>query len=617
MPRARLDWRGCSVGELQRTLIPGRSPLPEFDQARRDLPALLRAPLARMALASTEPLLHALAPIPETTYSRYRHFTMHGGRGAYEAPYNLKRERLSAMVLHHLLGLEAFTDAIHDYLWSICEESTWVVPAHQGRSIDLYGAETGLDLADILYWLGDDIDVDVRQRVRMEVERRILDPYLRYHFDHRWARSHDNWNAVCNSMVASTFLLIEPEPARVAQALRTALDGLAVYLDHAFAADGSTGEGVNYWHYGMSKFVVLAELLYARSDGAVDLLASERVRRIAAYPASVQLSASSFASFSDSTEQVTFHPGIIARLSERTGERSLLNLLAVPREPQSGSLTSLLRYMLWGNGVTTAPPHIDDAVLADGGVVRLTGRASGEVSIVLMVKAGHNDENHNHNDVGSFIVHVGDESLLVDPGPGRYDRAYFSDNRYDSIFANSYGHSVPRVNEQLQGTGQEFTGTFMEMALDATPKRVTLDIGHAYPVDGLASAVRQFSLAGDGTVVQRIELCDTFRFKDTPGTVEDAFVTWRDVEIMGTTALIRGERHTLLLTMVEPAVLSARVERIPVDSLAGEPPRILHRISYTLPAAMEVTARFHMAIESDEHIRRRGRGGAASVTQHL
>ena len=54
---------------------------------------------------------------------------------------------------------------------------------------------------------------------------------------------------------------------------------------------------------------------------------------------------------------------------------------------------------------------VGDAYSPLGGVARLTSRTLQGIRVVLAIKAGHNDENHNQNDIGSFIVHVDGETL--------------------------------------------------------------------------------------------------------------------------------------------------------------------------------------------------------------
>lgn len=607
MSTSILDPFDVTVDELQRLLSPAEPHLPELARYRADPQQLVRTPQAQHVLGKTEPLMATIDQIPPTTYTLYRQFVRNGDRKRYEGPYFAKRTQMAALALRLFLGEAQHKDLLQDYLWDICEESNWVLPAHETRNIDLFSAETGFVLAEALALLGDALDGEVRMRVRREIEQRILEPYLYHGRLEGWYNGGNNWNGVCNSSIAATFLLLQPET--MAQGIRMALDSLRVFLDTAFEEDGSSTEGVAYWHYGLINFVAFAEMLRSRSQGHLDLLNSEQMRKIAAYPAKMHLSGSWFASFSDCDEQVHFNPGILARLAERTGEQSLLSLLAPPAEIGSDwRLTMMLRNLLWWDGRVPDAPTITDAHLPKGGTARLVAKRAGGAPVIFAIKAGHNGENHNQNDVGSFIVHVDGENLLTDPGRGLYSRFYFGPHRYENIFANSYGHSVPRIfsngTAQLQGVGQQFRGDLFDVGQlppDSTNgsglrKQVTVEFGGAYPVRELASAQRHVTLAADGDEAGTLWLEDTFRFSGEPQEVEEAFVTWMDVEANGSSATIRGERHSLRLTIEEPAGLHFEVEQLEEASNANNKEGILKRITFRLPAAAERVARVRMDV---------------------
>ncbi|HEX7587614.1 MAG TPA: hypothetical protein VF478_04800, partial [Anaerolineae bacterium] len=411
MPPSIADPFRLTAADIQRLILPVKSCLPELDAARRDLAALRARPQTSIILTQTHDLVESLGQMPVTTYTPYRLFSRNGDRQEYETPYFLKRSKLTAAALRLFLGQSEQKDTVQDYIWSICEETDWVLPAHENGIIDLFSAETGFMLAETLYVLGKTLDAEVRTRVRVEIERRICKPYLRFHQIHWWYTAAMNWNGVCNSSIAATFLLIEPEPARVARALEIALAGLGRYLESGFEPDGSSTEGVSYWHYGLINLVALSEMLRARTDGAIDLLASARMRQVAAYPAKLLLSTSRFATFSDCDDALNFQAGIIARLAERTGETSLLSLLTppVPGE-QPWRFTMMLRSILWWDGTYHLIPPVESVYLPYGGIARLAIQPPNSGPLVLVVKAGHNEENHNHNDVGSFILHVDGET---------------------------------------------------------------------------------------------------------------------------------------------------------------------------------------------------------------
>jgi hypothetical protein len=593
MPQPISDPFSLTTAELQRLLVPGTPYLPELEAVQRDPDALRRAPQTQIVLAETQPLLENIEQIPALPYTHYRLFIRNGDRKEFETPYFLRRANLTAAALRLFLGQSDFKDVVQDYVWAICEESNWVLPAHENDVIDLFSAETGFLLAELLAVLGDTLDAEVRARVRQEIERRVFDPYLRLCRSIWWYNGHLNWNGVCNSSVAAAFLLLEPEPGRRARALQLALAGLRVFLATAFERDGSSTEGVGYWHYGLINFVALSEMLRARTAGAIDLLSLNHLRNIAAFPSKMLLSGSSYATFSDCDETIRFEPGIIARLAERTGETSLWGLLPPSISSERNRWFPMhLRDMLWWDGQYHQPGPVDDAYLPLGGLARLTARTPQDCTIVVAVKAGHNDENHNHNDVGSFILHADGETLLTDPGRGLYTRQYFGPERYDNIFANSYGHSVPRLGDQLQGQGRKFSGQFVNVDMARPTKHVEIEFGRAYPVAQLASARRRILLDKAGTVW----LQDTFSFADDPLEVEEAFITWLDVEAKAATTIIQGQRHHLQLTIESPAGVHFEVEQLTEQCQANAKPGVLKRITVPLPVVSDPQIRVRLEI---------------------
>ena len=581
-------------------LIANTNPLfPELEAARANLAGLRSSPQAQVILAQTEPLMADIASIPQPKYTAYRRFIKDGDREEYEEPYFSRRAKLSALVFRAFLGVDTglnLKPIIEDYIWAICEETNWVLPADEGRPIDLFSAETAFLLAQTVALLGDQLDAEIAHRIYAETDRRVLEPYLRWHYSLGWYHGGNNWNGVCNSSVASAFLLLERDPRRVAEALAIAFSGLQTFLATAFESDGSSNEGVGYWHYGLINLIALAEMLRARSGGALDPLASPRLRQIAAYPPAMQLSGSVFAAFSDCDETTDFNFGIIQRLAERTDVAALRNLTAKPAEPGSDWRIQMhLRNLLWWDGVQADAPAISDAVLTAPGIARLVGVTAAGAPYAVAIKAGHNEENHNQNDIGSFVLHVEGENLLTDPGRGLYSRHYFGPNRYDNIFANSYGHSVPRVGGELQAPGREHRGELTEVKAEAKDevKLARVEFSRAYPVAQLTQAIRTLAVENQGTVI----LTDTFEFTGAGQQIEEAFVTWGEVVAHGPTAAIHCGKHTLRLAIEEPAGARFAVESLEEACRTNHREGILKRLTFVVPPAAQSQARVRMAVE--------------------
>ncbi len=113
-----------------------------------------------------------------------------------------------------------------------------------------------------------------------------------------------------------------------------------------------------------------------------------------------------------------------------------------------------------------------------------------------------NGVNHNHNDVGSYIVVLNGQVLIVDPGGETYTARTFGPHRYDSNVLNSFGHSVPLVAGKMQSAGAKAKAVTLKT--DFTDARDTLvfDIRSAYAVEGLQRLTRTyvFSRAGAGSL---------------------------------------------------------------------------------------------------------------------
>ena len=83
-----------------------------------------------------------------------------------------------------------------------------------------------------------------------------------------------------------------------------------------------------------------------------------------------------------------------------------------------------LRDLLWWDGAQRSAPPVTDAYLPDGGIARLVSATADGAPVTLAIQASHNGVNHNHNDVGGFVLHIGGENLLTHPGRGLYTRQF-------------------------------------------------------------------------------------------------------------------------------------------------------------------------------------------------
>jgi len=560
------------------------------EDRQRLLTQVRQSPGAALVLNYLRHQAPNLNAIPGATYTLYRQFEHSGFRRGYEKVFFEKRSLLSRAVFEFILGDETRRDLIHDLLWNICEETSWVLPAHEEQgpdfwelkpsprsqpwgahtaltrepdAIDLFCAETGAALAETVYLIGDQLAPEVVQRVRQEVQRRIFKPYLAYGRKHWWYKGPLNWNGVCNGSIGLAFMRLEHDPRTLNEAIAQVLEGFEAYIATGFEADGGSIEGIGYWNYGLMYYITLAELLREQTGGELDLLANPRLVDIARYPLVVALAQGTYVNFGDAVEGTALALGVVSRLAERTGVAELRGLLLDPARAEgfgvsTAKLPIILRDAAWWDGQIAAFPAgaFADHFLPHSGLAKLSGSTAGGKTVLLTAKAGHTDGHHSHTDIATFIYNLDGESLLVDPGRGMYSKEYFRQPRYQNIFTNSIGHNVPRIGGALQTPGPEFGGKRQFHGTIGVPqqtgseKSVVIDFEGAYALPALRQARRTLALdAAAGTVT----LSDQFAFDGSPLDVEEAFVTWAQVALSGDSARINGKRGALELRILEPA----------------------------------------------------------------
>ena len=561
--------------------------LPEFKAVRADSASFAKLPHVRQLLETCEANCEPVEQLPRLTYSLYQLYERTGNRRKYDNAQRKKRtSAASAALLAIFRDEQRWIDILQDLVWSICEETCWVPPEHiKHNPIDLFSSETAFMLAEIEHLLGDQLDEAVRRRIRAELKVRILDPYLANEYG--WSDGHNNWTGVCESSVGSTFLYLEQDPDRMARAINRVLEGLSKFVERAFLADGGSSEGIGYWQYGLINTVNFSALLRERTGGEVNFLAHDKFKKIALYPLAVQTGPESFYSVSDSAGGASFAPGMIARLAERTdvdGILALINKHTANVGPDR--FPHAIRSVLWWDGKLHQPPRIDDYLLPDTGVARIVDERH---NVVLIAKAGHNNENHNQNDVGSFALYVGGEPMICDPGPGLYDKEYFGPNRYENPLCGSYGHSVPRIAGRVQPPGEEYGGRIAAFDIKPATKTIGIEFAGAYGIADLTELSRTITLAtGSGDTVE-IVLEDRYVFTGQPLPVEEAFTTWAPVSVgHDGTAVIHGTDCQLELRIVEPDNAQFEVEDLSVaEKGSGGSTATLRRLACRLTTGGE------------------------------
>ncbi|GLX66831.1 hypothetical protein [Paenibacillus glycanilyticus] len=538
----------------------------------------LYADLIREIQAEGERLLDR--PIPELTQEIYDLFELNGNRLIYEGLYFERRSRLTSFALLHCLfpEISEYRGALIETIEAVLEEQTWCLPAHMRgqsleRHIDLFASETGFALAEILAITELSLPAALREAMSEQIERRIFANYLDEQYPpYHWETADHNWAAVCAGSIGSAALLLELESERRAAIIHRAVRTMDCYLS-GFGDDGACAEGPGYWNYGFGYFVYFADLLKRRTDGKADLLDSGHVRTIASFQQKAYLVRNRPANFSDAAHHVSVNMGLSDYLATQISGVSYapISIRAGFTDDHCSRFAHALRNLVWYR--PDAPRQLDwtsgSSYLADAQwlVSRVTTTAG---SFGFAAKGGHNDEPHNHIDVGHFILIADDDpAFAVDLGSGEYTAQYFGEGRYGFDCNGAQGHSLPMVKGQLQSVGRTRAAVVRQVENGELEDRFELDMAACYPGSGLASCDRKFTWRKAG-LVPELDLTDTFQFHEEGGPITEVIVSkCKPVVLAEGRIALTGSRHTAILSY-EPRLLDVSYEERFYSNHSGE-----------------------------------------------
>ncbi len=406
--------------------------------------------------------------LPELTEELFSEFERNGNRLHYEAVYFGRRKFLSVFGLVCVMrrGKED-VGKLEEVLLEICREECWALPAHVDRrkpdwrvTIDLFASETAQTLAQLVTLLGDELSEPVAERVKREVETRVLAPFMASRAPYSgWERSGNNWNAVCCGNIGSAGLLLLKEGAERRALAERLAHALTFYLK-GFGDDGACEEGLGYWAYGLTYFMLFARQLREVYPD-MDILAGKKQEAIACFQQKCYFRGGRTVSFSDGSCFEPYSMGLTCSLAYDFDSVRFPEPQYARRLGQDTCWRWVGVYWDWyWTGRFLEAGQAAPRALADCGCEVFPDVQwavfRGEGGCAAVVKGGHNAESHNHNDVGGFFYLADGEAFLDDLGCGEYTKEYFSDKRY-TIFCNrGAGHNIPLIDGGDQCAGKEY-----------------------------------------------------------------------------------------------------------------------------------------------------------------
>jgi hypothetical protein len=488
-----------------------------------------------------------------------------GNRSNYQRARYERRHRLRDLVLAECMAGEGrFLDEIVNGIWTTCEETYWGVPAHismqragvdlpdvEEPTVDLFAAETAALLAWTSYLLGarlDGVSPLVRRRIRVETQRRVLDPCLARD-DFWWmsfdpgAHSVNNWNPWINSNWIASALLLESDEEKRAAAIHKIMRSLDIFIG-TYAEAGGCDEGPGYWGRAAASLFDCLDLLHSASDGGIDIFDVEKIKNMGRYVYRAHIHNHYFVNFADASA-INHPPGsLVYRYGQAIEDAPMMGFgawlmaeQAGARGKQGGSLGRLLpAFFDIPDPVAVEPlqPLPRDAWFYGIEMMVARDAESAADGFFVAAKGGHNNESHNHNDVGNFIVYVDGKPVIVDAGVETYRRKTFSPERYEIWTMQSAYHTLLPAIEVgdgavvMQAPGEVYAARGVAHYADDERAQLTLDLAGTYPPGAnVQTWGRTVTLLRDAAV----EVTDDFAFTESVEAITLSLLTPCDVAI--------------------------------------------------------------------------------------
>lgn len=496
-------------------------------------------------------------PIPMLTLSMYRNYLEVGSTVVYGAPYRERMEMaMNLFLAEYVTDSGKYIDKLADVIWAMLDESTWMLPEHTphnpaketqhhkvpGAVGDKYphGLELGSAyrsglIALIHHFMKDKLDAIsplISERIVYELKRRTINAFLNHKFWWMGTEGNkvNNWCPWIISNVLLTVSLVEDDMDRRERVVELALEYLDNFINW-YPEDGGCEEGPTYWNAGAACLFDCLELLDDMTDGYVSIFDEPFIKAMGEYEARVNICGNYFLNFADSRSTARLNAEMLQRFGKRCSSDILYSFGFVMNESNAWFDTAI-SYRTF-RSLITPPIHSEgfkpcaarDTYLPHLKIMALRDSETPDEGIFFAMKGGHNDESHNHNDVGSFVVYRNGKPVLIDAGVGTYTRQTFSKDRYKIWSMQSLYHNLPAFGGVGQHQGKAFASK--NEVYDKDARLLTLDLTDAYEAEcGLTSYVRSGSLHdGVVTVNESVKL-------DAEREIDFVLVTHREPKML-------------------------------------------------------------------------------------
>lgn len=520
----------------------------------------------------------------------YLEFERSGNRSIMEGPLNNNLVAIYDLFMAELAeGKGRFTDQLINGAFNLCEMTSWSLSAHLGSQatrrhlpdhrehyIDLMAGDVGAMLAWIHYYFNqsfDKVDPVISERIRYELKNRIMEPYVNQDnfwwmaVNYRPGMMVNNWNPWCNSSVLQTFLLIENDPDKLAKAVYRSMVSVDKFINYTHD-DGACEEGPAYWESAAGKMYDYLQLLSDATDRKIDIFSNPVIKEMGEYIVHSYIGNGWVVNFADASAKGGGNLPLIYRYGKAVGSSIMLQH-ATSGIPASGRKSALARCdiyrgfqtLIYDNEMTTIKSNIvaknPYTWYPDTEFCYMTNKNG----FFIASKGGYNNESHNHNDVGSFVLYVNNTPVFIDAGVGTYTRQTFSKERYTIWTMQSDYHNLPAINGVSQAYGKQYKAK--NVSFNPKKKNFIVDITTAYPAEAKVNQwLRSYSLGSN-----ELKIEDKFDLEEVKGKNKINFLTSGTVDISQPGQVIISIKNEKLVLTYDKNLFTPSIETVKLNDL--------------------------------------------------
>jgi hypothetical protein len=400
-------------------------------------------------------------------------------------------------------------------------------------------------------------DADTRNTIRVGIVKNGLYPGIAAYDGAPFGWFKDvrhNWNIVCNSALIISSLAIAEEDVTfnyfAGKIVPEAVKSMATAFNE-YALDGAYPEGTGYWGYATSVGILGLEAMQNALNTDFGLSKFEGFDKTYYFRWHLIAPNGIGSTYADCTPGYPVRPeGIALWLGGQFNDQRLVNF---EHDLLSSSKRAATIYdvLFFQPKISTTFELLPTDAYFKGPVEVATMRTewNNPNAVYVNIKAGYNQVNHGHLDLGRFEYYALGECWFFELGKEEYSLADYFDmhgQRWKYFRAGSLSHNVPVINEMNQN--MYATSKFSEVKINQSVSSVKIDLSEAYK-DYATAMFRTLTM---DKLAQKVLITDDY------SGLKKSTVSWRGltdakIKLDGKIAVLEKKGKTIQVKILSPA----------------------------------------------------------------